>query len=65
MRVDPQDAALPLHAREPGKRPECDGVVAPENQGKGSVLRRLRHEVGDPPARLLDLWEEACSLVAW
>ena len=64
VRVEPEDPAGPLCAREPAERSERDGVVAAEHEGQSVALHRAHDQVGDPRTRLLDLREEAHPLVS-
>ena len=62
--VDPEHSARAVEAGEPADRAERDRVVAAEHQRAVALLERCDDEPGDVLARLLDLRQEPCLLVA-
>ena len=63
MGVDPDRPAGAVHLAEPAERPQRHRMVSAEHDRNEAVPRRVADELGDVPARLLDLREEAGLLV--
>ena len=64
MRVQPEHTAWPRSSRETAEGAQRDRVVAPEHEGQEVVLDRVRHVVRDALTGLLDLRQEADTLIA-
>ena len=64
MRVDPDDAARPVHIRHPDERAERDRMVTAEHDGRLARARRIGDECRDAIAQRKDLRQKARVLVA-
>jgi hypothetical protein len=61
--IQPDDPARPVHPVQAAERPQSDGVVAAEHERNRAAGGRLRDQLRDVAAGLLDLGEEARVLV--